>query len=167
MSSPRARRRHPMAQLDDRIATYLAACAVEGKSPNTILSYRASLADFRRVGAKLALPEDLAGYAVPDVYMFLHDVRSRGSSAAYQHRRHREVKAFFSWSKRMEMVEENVFARVPLVKLEQQIVQPFHPEDIQTLLASQDQATHPGCRNYALFLFLLDSGVRASECIWT
>ena len=69
-----------MAQIDDRIATYLAACAVEGKTDNTIASYRASLSDFRRVGGKLALPDHLAGYTVPHVYAFLHDVRSRGAT---------------------------------------------------------------------------------------
>src|SRR5207237_8030513 len=137
---------------------------VERKSPNTVYSYRASLTHFRGMSERLGLPDDLADYTVPHVYSYLHDLHSRGASAAYQHRRHREVKAFFSWCKRMEFVGENVFAKVPLVKLEQQIVQPYSPEDVQTLLASQDRATHPGCRNYALFLFLLATGVRASEC---
>src|SRR6266536_2169897 len=154
-----------MAQIDVLIETYLSACAVEGKSPNTIFSYRASLSHFRRTGQRLGLPDDLAGYSVPHVYSYLHDLQSRSPSPAYQHRRHREVKAFFSWCKRMEFVGENVFARVPLVKLEQQIVQPYSPEDVQALLASQDRSTPLGCRNYALFLFLLDTGVRASECI--
>src|SRR5687767_11700546 len=123
-----------MAQLDDLIDTYLNACAVEGKSPNTVFSYRASLSHFRRTGERLVLPDELAGYTVPHVYSYLHDLRSRGSSPAYQHRRHREVKAFFSWCKRVEFVAENVFARVPLVKLEQQIVQPYSAEDVQRLL---------------------------------
>ena len=39
-----------MAAIDDLIGTYLTACEVEGKSPNTVWSYRTSLADFRRVG---------------------------------------------------------------------------------------------------------------------
>ena len=82
-----------MAAIDDRIATYLAACAVEGKTENTVASYRASLADFRRAGSRLALPADLAGFTVADVYTFLHDVRSRGASPAYQHRRHRDRKS--------------------------------------------------------------------------
>ncbi len=39
-----------MAQIDDTITTYLTAIDVEGKTQNTVLSYRASLEDFRRVG---------------------------------------------------------------------------------------------------------------------
>ena len=51
------------------------------------------------------------------------------------------------------MVTENVFARVPLVTLEQQIIQPFSQGNITKLLESQDRSTHTACRNYALFLF--------------
>ncbi len=41
-----------MAQIDDSISTYLTAIDVEGKTRNTVLSYRASLEDFRRVGRR-------------------------------------------------------------------------------------------------------------------
>jgi integrase/recombinase XerC len=154
-----------MHSVDALIETYLAACEVEGKSPNTVWSYRTSLADFRRTGRTLGLPADAEAYAVPDVYRFLQAVRARGVSPAYQHRRHREVKAFFSWCRRMDLIQENVFARVPLVKLEQQIIQPFSAADIDAMLAVQDRTKHHDCRTYALILFLLDTGVRASECV--
>ena len=65
----------------------------------------------------------------------------------------------------MDYVEANVFAKVPLVRLEQQIRPPFSPDEIQRLLGSLDRSNLPGCRNHALILFLLDSGVRVSECV--
>ena len=55
-------------------------------------------------------------------------------SAGTQHRRQREVKAFFSWCRRMDYVEENPFMLVPMVRREQKVVQPFTKEDV-TLLA--------------------------------
>ena len=51
-------------------------------------------------------------------------VRERGVSAGTQHRRQREVKAFFSWCRRMDYVEENPFMRVPMVRREQAVVVP-------------------------------------------
>ena len=42
-----------MAQIDRTITIYLTAIDVEGKTQNTVLSYRASLEDFRRVGRRL------------------------------------------------------------------------------------------------------------------
>ena len=154
-----------MAQIDDTISTYLTAIEVEGKTQNTVLSYRASLEDFRRVGDRLGLPSELEAYSVEHVYRFLGDLKERGASPAYQHRRHREVKTFFSWCRRMDYLTDNVFAKVALVKLDQQIRPPFSPDEIQRLLGSLDRFAPPGCRNHALILFLLDTGVRVSECV--
>ena len=104
-----------MGQVDDIIATYLTAIDVEGKTQNTVLSYRASLEDFRRVGHRLGFPQELEDYSVEHVYRFLGDLKQRGASPAYQHRRHCEVKTFFSWCRRMDYVADNVFAKVALV----------------------------------------------------
>jgi site-specific recombinase XerD len=165
MSSPEPKETHHMAQIDDTIATYLTAIEVEGKTQNTVLSYRASLEDFRRVGGRLGFPQELEAYSIEHVYRFLGDLKERGASPAYRHRRHREVKTFFSWCRRMDYVADNVFAKVPLVRLEQQIRPPFSPDEIQRLLGSLDRTNLPGCRNHALILFLLDTGVRVSECV--
>jgi len=75
------------------------------------------------------------------------------------------VKTCFSWFKRMGFIDENVFARVPLVKRPLLVKPPYSPADMQALLDSQDRSTQAGVRNYALLPFLLDSGVRASECV--
>ena len=133
-----------MAQIDDTIATYLTAIDVEGKTENTVLSYRASLEDFRRAGRRLGFPQELEAYSVEHVYRFLGNLKERGASPAYQHRRHREVKTFFSWCRRMDYVADNIFAKVPLVRLEQQIRPPFSSDEIQRLLGSLDQNTLPG-----------------------
>ena len=130
-----------------------------------IASYENSLQDFRRVGGRLGFPEVVDEYTAEQVYLFLVALQERGASPGYQHRRHREVKTFFSWCRRMGYVEDNAFARVPLVKRPQRIKPPFSPEEVGQLLASLDLSRQSGCRNYALVLFLLDTGVRASECI--
>ncbi|MEI7925595.1 MAG: tyrosine-type recombinase/integrase [Chloroflexota bacterium] len=154
-----------MALLHELAETYLTACDVEGKARSTIRGYRESLTRFQEVGARLEFPAEVEAFTVQHVYAFLGALRERGASRAYQHRLHREVKAFFSWCKRFDVVSENVFARVPLVKLEQQIVQPFSTDDVRRLLAAINRGVRAGTRNYALVLFLLDTGVRASECV--
>lgn len=72
-----------MSAIDDLITIYLTACEVEGKSPNTVWSYQTSLADFRRTGRALSLPDAIEAYRVPHVYEFLQAIRSRGASPAY------------------------------------------------------------------------------------
>ena len=99
------------------------------------------------------------------VYLFMGWVRERGVSAGTQHRRQREVKAFFSWCRRMDYVEENPFMRVPMVRREQKVVQPFSKDDLTTLLAACNPKTYVGSRMRAMILFLLDTGVRSSELV--
>ena len=154
-----------MPLLNELAQTYLTACDVEGKARSTIRGYRESLTRLQEVGVRLEFPAEVEAFTVQHVYAFLGALRERGASRAYQHRLHREVKAFFSWCKRFDVITENVFARVPLVKLEQQIVQPFSTDDVRRLLAAINRGVRAGTRNYALVLFLLDTGVRASECV--
>ena len=154
-----------MPLLNELAQTYLTACDVEGKARSTIRGYRESLTRLQEVGVRLEFPAEVEAFTVQHVYAFLGALRERGASRAYQHRLHREVKAFFSWCKRFDVITENVFARVPLVKLEQQIVQPFSTDDVRRLLAAIHRGVRAGTRNYALVLFLLDTGVRASECV--
>ncbi len=154
-----------MPTLDDHITTYLAAIEVEGKTAKTRASYANTLRDFRSTGRALGFPDTPEEFTVAHVYAFLSELRRRGASVLYQHRRHREVKTCFSWLKRMGVVDVNVFARVPLVKMPLTIKEPFNAAEVQRLLDSQNQESAYGARNYALVLFLLDSGVRSSECI--
>ena len=133
-----------MTQIDEAIASYVTALNIEGKTPKTIESYSNSLKDFRRVGRRLALPETVEEYGVEDVYKFLGALQERGASPGYQHRRHREVQTLFSWCARMGMVEQNVFKRVPRIKVGEKIKPPFTPAEIHLLLQSQGTRSQRG-----------------------
>ncbi len=148
---------------DRLIPLYLAACEAEGKTPKTVLAYRESLEMYRRLALSEELPLRADSLTPADVYRYIAAVRRRGVCDATQHRRHREMKHFFSWLRRMELVADNPFQKVPLIRLEQQIVQPFGQDDVARLLAACHADTLLGARDRAITLFLLDTGVRASE----
>ena len=99
---------------------------------------------------QLHLPNSVRALRPAHVYLFMGWVRDRGVSAGTQHRRQREVKAFFSWCRRMDYVEENPFMRVPMVRREQKVVQPFAKEDVTTLLAACNPQTYVGSRMRAM-----------------
>jgi len=73
------------------------------------------------------------------------------------------VVSCFSWLRRHEVVAENPFQKVQLIRLEQQIIRPIELEEVRTMLAALDDSLRLGARDTALTLFLLDTGVRASE----
>ena len=148
---------------DALIPMYLDACAAEGKTTKTLAAYRESLLLYQKLAPMEGLPLRVDEVHAPDVYRYLAAVRQRGVCDATQHRRHREVKHFYSWLLRMELVSENPFQKVPLIRLELKIVSPLEPSEIRRLLAAMDADTFFGSRNRAITLFLLDTGVRAKE----
>ena len=128
-------------------------------------TYAETLRHFRRAVDQLQLPISVRAFRPAHVYLFMGWVRDRGVSAGTQHRRQREVKAFFSWCRRMDYVEESPFMRVPMVRREQKVVQPFAKDDLTTLLAACNPKTYVGSRMRAMILFLLDTGcAQASSC---
>ena len=114
-----------MPILDQLIPLYLTACTVEGKTDRTVQSYAETLRQFQgALCASLACRRisNIEAFGPAHVYLFMGWVRDRGVSAGTQHRRQREVKAFFSWCRRMDYVDENPFMRVPMVRREQKVV---------------------------------------------
>ena len=55
--------------------------------------------------------------------------------------------------------------RVPMVRREQKVVQPFSKEDVSRLLAATEPLTCVGSRLRAMIYFLLDTGVRSSDLV--
>ena len=154
-----------LATFDELLPLYLTACGVEGKTERTVQSYAETLKQFASAVVKLNLSAEAAAFLPAHVYLFLGWVKDRGVTPGTQHRRQREVKAFFSWCRRMGFIDENPFMRVPMVRRESKLVQPFSADDVRLLLDAADPATHVGCRMQAMILFLLDTGVRSSELV--
>ena len=63
----------------------------------------------------------------------------------------------------MGLCAQNPFTGIPNVKVEQKVIQPLTEEEIGALLAVCDPATEFGCRNRAIILLFLDTGMRHSE----
>ena len=90
-----------MERFEEAVPLYLKACEVEGKTERTVQSYDETLRQFRRAVDQLQLPDSVRAFGPAHVYLFMGWVRDRGVSAGTQHRRQREVKAFFSWCRRL------------------------------------------------------------------
>src|SRR5262245_24350025 len=90
-----------MTALDQIVPLYLKACEVEGKTDRTVQSYAETLRHFHTACTQLDMPLEAAAFKAAHVYLFMGWVKDRGVTAGTQHRRQREVKAFFSWCCRM------------------------------------------------------------------
>jgi len=86
------------------------------------------------------------------------------------------VKTFLNWCSRDEEFEDLVsgktLARVPLPRIEQQVIETFTPEQLQALLRATDKQLYAQ-RDKAIVSVLIDTGIRAAElvglvlkCVW-
>ncbi len=155
----------PQKPLDEAIAEYLMACEVESKSPRTVQAYGETLRVFRRVVDRADLPQIVNAFTAAHVYRFLKAIADSDVSLGTRHRRFRETRAFFSWCTRMGYTLKNPFAGIPNVRVEQKVIQPFNEAEIAALLTVCDPETAFGCRNRAMILLFLDTGMRALELL--
>ena len=149
--------------LAEAIAAYLAACEVEGKTRRTVQAYAETLRRFRAICAAEGLPDRVAAFRPAHIYAFLKVIADGGVSLGTRHRRFRETRAFFSWCTRMGACVRNPFTGIPNVKVEQKVIQPLTETEIQALLDVCDPTTELGCRNRAIILLFLDTGMRLAE----
>ena len=149
--------------LDEAITADLAACEVEGKSPRTVDAYAETLAMFRGICLRKALPQRVGDFGPAHVYAFLKVIADSGVSLGTRHRRFRETRAFFSWCTRMGGCTRNPFTGIPNVKVEQKVIRPLAEQEIQALLDLCDPAEELGCRNRPIILLFLDTGIRYAE----
>jgi site-specific recombinase XerD len=80
-------------------------------------------------------------------------VRNRASS----------VRAFCKWLYDEQMVETNIAERATLPKRAQVIKKPFTDDEMVRLLDNARNYKRTGVRDYAILLFLFDTGVRIAE----
>ena len=153
----------PEPLLPTLVETYLARCAVEGKSPRTIDAYRESLSRFRRCLEEDGAPLDPADIRPDHVIAYL--VRFAALSPDTRHRYFREVRCFCNWLRAAGYTDNDPFRGLRNVRLPRKIVPPLASEEIAHLLACCDANIFVGRRDRAILLTLLDTGVRCAEAV--
>lgn len=145
--------------LCDGLDMFLLDCEARRLTQSTRQFYRAKLSVFIRWCSENGV-ENLCDLSAHDVRRFLVHVQRRQLSGQYQHNLARAIRAFLNYCVRDEFIDESPFDKVLMPRLEKKILQPLSPAEVSSVLRS--------CicqRDKAICLFLLDSGVRASELI--
>jgi len=123
-------------------------------SPNTINDYSLTMRRFKAfVGPEIPIGEITASH----VRSFLAQLSVSAKTAlnAYV-----ALSSLWTWAIADGLVVDHVVRRVTPPKPEVRLIPPFSLDDIQRILAAIDR---DALRNRSILLFLLDTGVRASE----
>lgn len=151
----------------------------EGKSLKTVLWYNQSLLQFYRfllISEKSTKLVDLAESDAREFILYLQEktrwqdnpymVKKEGKLAAISIQTYiRGLRAFFNWLYKQGYTSENRLANLKPPKAQTKIAQILTADEIKIIFSLLDITTCAGCRNQAILLMLLDTGIRCSELV--
>jgi len=144
-----------------------------GSSANTIASYRDAIALFLRYAAQrrgVSIDRlQLSDLDAPTVVAFLQHLETqRHNSTRTRNGRRIALRGFFAHAARMDPTHATQYARIlalPPKRCATTLPRHLEAHQMQRLLAQPDRLTQSGRRDFALLLFLYNTGARISEAI--
>lgn len=144
---------------------------MRGASEHTVHAYRDALKlFFEFVAANKRC--SLSGIALDDMtaetvsQFLLHLEMDRSNSAATRNCRRSAIRSFFRHLLRTDIVHSQQYARalaIPAKKVRHRPATYLEADEVRAILARPNPATVEGGRDYALLLFLYNTGARVSE----
>lgn len=160
------------------VAQYYGLCAeADGKSPATIdltLSVLHQFVCFLKVNG---MPTDIREIQPDHFRAFGLNLQKRQRFASHPYTRpqdgrlsdhtvngyFRALRAFWSWLVAEGFIQENPFATVKVPKAPSKIVPSLSSGQLVSLINAIDLSHPQGCRDHAIVLLLVDTGMRVSE----
>jgi site-specific recombinase XerD len=136
---------------------FILECQSRRFTSNTLRFYRGRLSLFLRWCQQGEIVH-LDSLTHHHIRQYLFEVQESGVSSAYHHGFARAIKTFLNYCVRDELLTVSPFKKVKMPQLEKKVLEAVDLRDVHTLLKACNYE-----RDKAIFLFLLDSGVRASE----
>jgi len=143
---------------DDAYSIFLVDRRARGYTVGTMQFYRQKLGGLVRWSVEGGA-ERLDRVTAQMIRAYIVELTDRGMSPWTIHGVTRAARAFFNWALEEGMITASPMAKVANPKLPKEPLEPFADEEVQKMLTAA-----PDARGRALVLFLLDTGVRASEC---
>jgi site-specific recombinase XerD len=152
-----------VGDLPDLISSFARKLRAENKSPKTIEKYVYGAGMFAQFLADNGMPTDVADIRPEHVEAFMEKLTANWAPATAG-TRYRDLQQLFRY-----LVLEGEVKASPMANLRPPI-QPETPvpvtsdDDVRRLLASLDGRDFDSRRDMAIFLMLIDTGMRRSEC---
>jgi len=163
--------------IPELINRYQLSNQAEGKSPRTVRWYTEMLRAFAKYLALNHDAHDLTAFDVDTArgYILYLKQKPRFQGHPYTPTQPnllspktvqchvRALKAFSSWLHAEGYIADNRLQNLKLPKAPVTITEPLTPDETKKILVSINGESSSGARNHAIFVTLLDTGLRASE----
>ena len=150
-------------RLDKLIVHFAQSNRADGKSPKTISWYSEMLDGFKRFLELKGCKGVLYEFDIQTVREFVVHEQERGMSPYTVQGKVRALKAFSSWLFREAYTSDNLIGDFKLPKVPAILIEPLTSGEIEQLVNCQNPLTAIGCRDIAIIILMLDSGIRLSE----
>ncbi|MFC1892849.1 tyrosine-type recombinase/integrase [Chloroflexota bacterium] len=150
-------------KLDKLIVHFAQSNKAEGKSPKTISWYSEMLDGFIRFLESQGCRAALSDLDIESVREFIVHEQERGISPYTVQGKVRALKAFSSWLFREGYTADNLLCNIKLPKVPVILIEPLTAAEIDQLINYQNPLTTIGCRDIAVLILMLDTGIRLSE----
>jgi site-specific recombinase XerD len=166
--------------LTKALSLYEAANRARNLSPRSVAWYRDRLTPFlQHLETQLGREPALADFTVPAFRLFILEKQAsrkyedhhykrpldEGPSSAYVHGFYRGVRAFSTWLFEEGLMPANVMAPLKLPRLDEKELHPLTPDEELSLLNAYSELKPGECRDKAIFMLLLSTGLRRAELI--
>lgn len=150
---------------EQALELWLAAVQAKGATRATLRTYRDRVGYFLRWLKQEHGIHHLDEIQPPHIILYIQHCQARetwGSETVQDYCR--DARTFLNWCHRMELIDKNPFAKIPLPKGEQTLLQPLSDDDVRRLFQACEGKEWLRRRDKALLHVLLSTGLRASEC---
>ena len=148
---------HQRSTLTDAYELFILDCESRGFTPDTVRFYRDRFRLIQRWCAENGI-DTLDKLTSLAIRQYLAGLQRRGLSSHYVHSHARALRTFCNFLVREELLDVSPFAKVKMPRLEKKVLAALTSEEVRAVVRACEYE-----RDKALVLFLLDSGVRASE----
>lgn len=150
-------------ELDKLILHFAQSNKAEGKSPKTIDWYTEMLTGFSKFIIGTDRRAVLAEFNTASVREFVIHEQGRGLSPYTVQGKVRALKVFASWLLNEDYTTDHLLYNLKLPKVPVNLIEPLTTAEVDHLLSYQNPLTALGCRNIAILVVMLDTGIRVSE----
>jgi len=150
-------------ELEKLILHFAHSNKAEGKSPKTIAWYTEMLSNFAMFLTGTGRRAVLCKFNIDSVREFVIHEQERSISPYTVQGKVRALKAFASWLCNEGYTSDHILHNLKMPKAPVNLIEPLTDSEVNQLLSYQNPLTALGCRNIAILVLLLDTGLRVSE----
>ncbi len=166
------KKRIPLSKL---VEHYLTTCRTEGKTPSTLRGYKEKLGRFVRWCEDARLQE-FSVELIREYILYLqtvpmyeghpyHPCNGQPMSQSNVRNHVRVLRGFSSWLHEEAYTIENILQRLKVPKAPKKVMTTLSNEEIERLFACLNLNSSYGCRDAAVLLLFLDTGLRCAELV--